>query len=166
MPAARDELPSSLAGLSEEAARHLHLAGVNYTQDSIAEQHLAEALRLAPEHLAVQVGYYRYLFYKGRLEEALSQLNVCLDHTAQQSGLPRDWNNVHRDDADFGNFDSIWARFYLFALKAQGYLQMRLGRQEEGRAAIRKVLELDPGDKVGAKILLDVLDRQGHDDYE
>ena len=43
---------------------------------------------------------------------------------------------------------------------------MRLGHQEAGRAAILKVMELDPSDKVGAKILLDVLDRQGLDDYE
>jgi tetratricopeptide (TPR) repeat protein len=166
MPAACDELPSSLVGLSSEAAQHLHLAGVNYTQDSIAEHHLAEALRLAPEHLAVQVGYYRYLFYKGRLDDALRQLDVCLARAAQQNGLHHDWRNVHRNDADFGSFDSIFARFYLFALKAHGYIQMRMGRQEEGRVAISKVLELDPSDKVGARVLLDVLDRQGHDDYE
>ena len=166
MPAACDELPTSLIGLSEEAAQHLHLAGVNYTQDSIAEHHLAAAMRLAPEHLAVQVGYYRYLFYKGRLSDALRQLDVCLDCAVQQSGLPRNWYQAHQSDADFGSFDSIWARFYLFALKAHGYIQMRLGHQEAGRTAILKVLELDPSDKVGAKILLDVLDRQGLDDYE
>lgn len=166
MTATCDDLPSSLLGLSAEAARHLHLAGVNYTQDSIAELHLAEALSLAPEHLAVQVGYYRYLFYKGRLAEALQQLDVCMDNAARQSGLSRDWHTVQRDDADFGSFDSMWARFYLFALKAHGYIQMRLDRQEAGRLAILKVLELDPSDKVGAKVLLDVLDRQGHDDYE
>ena len=165
MPATCDELPSSLVGLSADAAHHLHLAGVNYTQDSIAEAHLAEALRLAPEHLAVQVGYYRYLFYKGRLTDALQQLGVCLSNAAQQSGLPVDWHLAKKSDADFSNFDSIWARFYLFALKAHGYIQMRLGREEEGRRAILKVLELDPSDKVGAKILIDVLDRQGHDDY-
>lgn len=166
MPVACDELPTSLIGLSEEAAQHLHLAGVGYTQDNIAERHLAEALRLAPGHLAVQVGYYRYLFYKGRLAEALRQLDVCLAMSARQNGLHHDWRSVHRNDADFGSFESVFARFYLFALKAHGYLQMRLDNQEAGRAAILKVLELDPGDKVGAKILLDVLDRQGHDDYE
>ena len=166
MPAACDELPTSLVGLSEEAAQHLHLAGVNYTLDSIAEHHLSQALRLAPEHLAVQVGYYRYLFYKGRLDDALQQLDVCLAMAAQQNELHHDWRNVHSDDADFDSFDSVFARFYLFALKAHGYIQMRLGRQDVGRAAILKVLELDPGDKVGAKILVDVLDRQGHDDYE
>ena len=165
MTAACLELPSSLSGLSVEAAQHLHLAGVNYTHDSIAETHLAAALKLAPEHLAVQVAYYRYLFYKGRLADALQQLTVCLANVAQQSGLPVDWRTAKREHADFSNYDSMWARFYLFVITAHGYIQMRLGRQEEGRCAILKVLELEPGDKVGAKILLDVLDRQGHDDY-
>ena len=166
MPAACDELPTSLVGLSAEAARHLQLAGVNYTQDSLAEEHLGEALRIAPDHLAVQVGYYRYLFYKGRLAEALHQLDVCIALAASQGGLHQDWRSVHRDDADFSSFDSILARFYLFAIKAHGYIQMRLGNQEDGRIAINKVLELDPSDKVGAQILIDVLDRQGLDEYE
>jgi predicted TPR repeat methyltransferase len=34
---------------------------------------------------------------------------------------------------------------------------MRLGRLEEGRQAVSKLLELDPSDKVGAHVLLDVL---------
>ena len=38
---------------------------------------------------------------------------------------------------------------------------MRLGDLEEGRAAIAKLLELDPGDKVGARVLLGVLERRG-----
>lgn len=166
MTAASDELPCSLAGLPEAAAHQLELAGLAYTQDTVAEQHLAEAMRLAPEHLAVQVGYYRYLFYKGRLRDALAQLDVCLGNAAAQSALPADWRLATPQDADFGSFDSIWARFYLFALKAHGYIQMRLGELDAGRLAISKVLELDPSDKVGAKMLLDVLERQGHDDYE
>lgn len=166
MPVACDELPTSLTGLSEEAAHHLHLAGVNYTQDSVAEHHLGEALQLAPQHLAVQVGYYRYLFYKGRLRDALAQLDVCIDNASAQSTLPAEWREAKPQDADFGSFDSVWPRFYLFALKAHGYIQMRLGELDAGRQAISKVLELDPSDKVGARVLLDVLDRQGHDDYE
>ncbi len=41
---------------------------------------------------------------------------------------------------------------------------MRLGRLEEGRQAAAKLLELDPSDKIGAKVLLDVLARMGQDD--
>ena len=160
------ELPSSLTGLSPEVRQHLHMAGINYTREHIAEHHLAAARKLAPEHFAVQIGYYRYMFYKGRLQEALQLLLVCMATSARQNGLPEDWRKTKKDDADFGNYDSAIARFYLFALKAYGYIQMRLGSLDEGRSAIQKILELDPGDKVGAKILIDVLDRQGHDDYE
>jgi len=41
---------------------------------------------------------------------------------------------------------------------------MRLGRTEEGRLAVDKLLELDPSDKIGARVLLGVLDRMGQDD--
>lgn len=163
---ASDELPSSLAGLPEAAARHLALAGSAYCQDSIAERHLAEASRIAPDHLAVLVGQYRYLFYKGRLAEALAQLRVCMAAAAEQGSLPADWRTARASDAAFGDFGALWARFYMFALKAYGYIHLRLGLQEEGRHALQKVMELDPTDKVGAKVLLDVLDRQGRDDYD
>ena len=165
-PADAFELPCSLAGLPVAAERHLELAGLAYTQDSVAEKHLSEALRIAPEHLAVQVGYYRYLFYKGRLEDALVQLDVCLNNAASQSGLPSDWRKAQPQDAEFGSYDAIWARVYLFALKAHGYIKMRLGDLEGGKEAISKAMQLDPSDKVGAKILLEVVERQGRDDYD
>jgi hypothetical protein len=41
---------------------------------------------------------------------------------------------------------------------------MRLGQTEEGRRAVLKLLELDPSDKIGAKVLLGVLERMGQDD--
>lgn len=163
---ASDELPSSLAGLPEAAAHHLRSAGLAYSHDSVAERHLAEAGRIAPTHLAVLVGQYRYLFYKGRLGEALAQLKVCMHAAAQQGGLPADWRSARPGDAAYGDYGALWARFYLFALKAYGYIHLRLGRQEEGRVALQKVLELDPSDKVGAQVLLDVLERQGRDDYD
>ena len=43
------------------------------------------------------------------------------------------------------------ARFFMFVLKGYAYLNMRLGDIEEGRAAVAKLLELDPTDKVGAR---------------
>ena len=165
-PASSGELPCSLAGLPTSAERHLELAGLAYTNDSLAESHLGEALRIAPEHLAVQVGYYRYLFYKGRLQDALAQLDVCIGNAAAQSGLPTDWRKAQPQDAEFDSYDAVWARFYLFALKAHGYIKMRLGDLEGGTEAITKAMQLDPSDKVGAKILLEVVERQGRDDYE
>ncbi len=56
------------------------------------------------------------------------------------------------------------ARFFLFTLKGYAYLNMRLGNLAEGEAALRKLLELDPSDRIGARVLLDVLARVGDDD--
>jgi hypothetical protein len=70
-----------------------------------------------------------------------------------------DWREVKTLDAEFSDYAAALPRFYLFSLKAVAYLSMRLGRLEEGRAMVAKLLELDPTGKTGARVLLGVLDR-------
>ena len=154
------------AGLPADAERELHLAGMVYHEDGIAETHLRNAIKLAPWHVAVHIGLYRFYFYKGRLQEALQVAVHCLEDAATHIGVPSDWREVRARDAEFGSYDAVMARFYLFTLKAYGYLQMRLGDVEAGRAVTTKLLELDPQDKLGGKVLLNVLERAGKDDYE
>lgn len=151
-------------GVPEQAEAHLRLAGLAYQQDEVAEGHLHQALEIAPDHAAVLIGLYRFYFYKGRLNDALGVAERCIVKAAADNGLTPDWRKVEPGAADFGNYASILPRFYLFTLKAYGYLLMRLGRLDEGRAAINKLLELDANDKVGGKVLLQVLDRMGRDD--
>ena len=67
-------------------------------------------------------------------------------------------------DAVFDDYEEILPRFFLFTLKGYAYLQMRLGEIDESRAAVMKLLELDPSDKIGAKVLLGILDRIGVDE--
>ncbi|MGX4769167.1 hypothetical protein ACWAUC_05090 [Bradyrhizobium guangdongense] len=152
------------AGLPSEAEHHLWEAGLAYHLDDIAENHLREAEALAPGHAAVLIGLYRFYFYKGRLAEALDVARRCLLKAAQENDFPADWRCVRADDAEFGRYENILARFFLFSLKGYAYLQMRLGETEEGRLAVQKLLELDPTDKIGAKVLLGVLERMGRDD--
>jgi tetratricopeptide (TPR) repeat protein len=151
-------------GLPNEAERHLREAGLAYREDALAEQHLLEAAAAAPGHAAVLIGLYRFYFYKGRLHEALAVARECLAKAAQDNGLDPDWRRVRRGDADFGNYAALLPRFFLFTLKGYGYLNMRLGNLAEGRMALAKLLELDPTDKLGARVLLGVLDRMGQDD--
>lgn len=151
-------------GLPEAAERHLHLAGLCYHRDEEALAHLRRAWEAAPGHAAVYIGLYRFYFYKNRLGEALEVAEACLKKAAHINGLPEDWRAASARDADFDSFEAILPRFFLFTLKAYGYLQLRLGRIEEGRAAIEKLLELDPRDKLGGKVLLNVLERQAHGD--
>ncbi len=150
--------------LPAAAERELHLAARAYEQDERAEFHLRQAIAIAPEHLAVYLGMYKFYFYKGRLGEALDTARICLQRSAAELGLDPDWRRVRPGDAQFGSFDAARARFYMFVLKAFGYIQLRLGCLEEGSKVLDKLLELDPGDKIQARILLDVVQRGGEDD--
>lgn len=154
------------AGLPAEAEEHLQLAGQNYHQDEVAIMHLEKAKSLASDHPAVWIGFYRFYFYKNRLEEALQIAQECLLKAARDNGMDPDWRNAKPDDADFNNFAAVMPRFFLFTLKGYGYLQLRLGNLEEGRVALSKVLELDPGDKVGGKVLMTVLERRENGDED
>lgn len=151
-------------GLPAPAEQHLHQAGLSYQHDEVAEQHLRDAQALAPDHAAVLIGLYRFYFYKGRLGEALEIAQTCLAKAARDNGLDADWRMVQPADADFGSFDAMLPRFYLFTLKAYAYLQMRLGNMAEGNAAVHKLLELDPSDKLNARLLLAVWRRMGQGD--
>ncbi len=153
-------------GLPEEAERLLHAAAMSYDQDDVALKHLMEARLLAPTHPATLIGLYRFYFYKGRLAEALGVAETCLTRAAIDNSLPLDWRDVSPEDAAFGDFEAIGPRFFMFSLKGYAYLTMRLGDLDESAAAIDKLLALDPADKVGAKVLREVLERRGLDDVD
>ncbi len=151
-------------GLPAGAERHLTLAGLNYSADGLAEHHLNEAQRLAPNHFAVLIGLYRYFFYKGRLGEALAISKLCMAKAAREKNFSTDWRAVREYDAGFGDCDDVVARFFMFCLKGYAYLNLRLGAMEEGRAAVEKLLRLDASDRINARLLRDVIERQELDD--
>lgn len=157
-------------GLPAEAEYLLRKAGRAYAQDEIAEHYLWEARKLAPDHAAVLIAYYRFYFYKGRLREALGIARKCLVKAAIDMELPPrlidNWRKVTPGDAQFSTYDAVLPRFYLFTLKGYAYLQMRLGNLVEGRDAVMKLQELDPGNKLGAKVLFEVLERMGRDEED
>ncbi|BDV34783.1 MULTISPECIES: hypothetical protein [Methylocystis] len=153
-------------GLPEEVERLLHAAALSYDQDDVAHKYLMEARALAPTHPATLIGLYRFYFYKGRLRECLGVAESCLTRAAIDNSLPLDWRQVTAQDAAFGDYDAIAPRFFMFSLKGYAYLSMRLGDFEESAAAIDKLLELDPADKIGAKVLLGVLERRGLEDVD
>lgn len=153
-------------GLPPEAERHLRLAGESFLRDEESLAHLQAARQVASEHVAVYIGLYRFYFYKHRLAEALEVARLCLAKAARDLGLAQDWRRTRPTDADFGSFEAVLPRFFLFTLKAYGYLQLRLGRLVEGRTALEKLVELDPDDKLGARRLLQILEKQIHGDED
>jgi tetratricopeptide (TPR) repeat protein len=162
VPSAEDGVlshPLFGGGLSQAAESYLEKAGLAYAEAEQAESFLRLAEAAAPDHFAVLIGWYRYYFYKGRLAEALVVGKRCLAKAAREKNFAVDWHDVRSTDAQFGDYDDILARFYMFCLKGYAYLHMRLGDLAEGRAAAQKLLELDPTDRINARLLLDVLHR-------
>lgn len=152
--------------LPAAAENRLQMAARNYGNDEEAEQYLHQALALAPRHPAVYIAFYRFHFYHSRVKQALPYAELCLGLAARELKLNTDWRKVQPTDARFEDMSAYGPRFYLFSLKALGYLKMRLGDLEQGRLAVEKVRQLDPADRVGAAVLLQVLDRQGREDDE
>lgn len=152
----------SLPPVAEE---QLRLASHAYADSTKAEMHLAIAKAIAPNNAVVLVGAYRYYFYKNRLYDALKVANDCLLTVSAELHIPANWQDVMPVHADFIG-DEPAHRFYLFVLKAYAYLLLRLNRLAEGALAAEKLLELDPDNKVGGQVLLDVLERIGKDDYD
>ena len=151
-------------GLPVEAESEIKQAGLAYHDDLVAEGHLRRAAELAPGHPAVLISFYRYYFYKNRLREALAVAKDCLAIATAQNNLPANWRDVRPGSAVFDRYEEVLPRFFLFTLKGYAYLNMRLGQTEEGVAAARKLLDLDPSDKIGARVLLDVAARAEQDD--
>ncbi len=151
-------------GLPDEARAQLDKAAERYHLTDVAETHLHKAAALAPDHVAVLIAFYRFYFYKGRLMEAMEVSVACLAKAMRENLLGEDWRAVRAGDADFGEWGALLPRFFLFSLKGYAYLNLRCGRLVEGRLAAEKLLELDPRDRIGAQVLIDVLDRLEHQD--
>lgn len=135
----------------------LEAASIRYAEGT-AEQPLREAEQLAPASLTVQVGLYRFYYYQHRYEDALAVARRVHELTGPRLGLPPHWQDITPEHLPPAAAISMGLlRFHLLALKGAGYLNLRLARFEEGKAMLRKVSELDTDNRLGARLLLEVL---------
>lgn len=142
--------------LQPEVERLLNAAADGYAQGT-SELPLFQAYFLQPEHLSVLVALYRFYFYQGRRTDALRVVTRVLQLVAGRLGMTADWRAIEVDDLGRGAQRSMaLLRFYLFALKAAGYLELRLGRTQAALQRFEKVLELDTADRIGTAALADL----------
>jgi Tfp pilus assembly protein PilF len=137
----------------------LELASKAGTSDA-AEVSLMRAYFLEPEHLTVLVALYRYLYYKHRYDEALMVADRTLVTSARQLGLSRGWDNMTVTELGHGVLVSMGlTRFYLHALKASGFMYMRLGDMVSALERLNKIAELDPADQFGSSHLIEIANK-------
>ena len=121
-----------------------------------AEADLLKAFFIAPDNLTVLVALYRYYYYQHQYEKALMVAGNTLKFSGSRVGFPNKWEDLTIDHIGAGALKSMsMVRFYLIALKATGYLNLRLHNFSQARAMLSKVVELDASDRLGAAILLE-----------
>jgi hypothetical protein len=143
--------------LAPEIANLIVAAAEKYGSEE-AESMLLRASFMAPQHLMVLVALYRYYFYQHRLEDALLVGESTMAVVGRRLEFPETWKYLNEANLGAGVMRSMGlVRFYLMVLKAAGYINLRLGNLEVGRAMLEKLVELDSNDRMGGKALLEVL---------
>jgi tetratricopeptide (TPR) repeat protein len=142
---------------AQEVVQLLEQAAENYG-DEQAEADLQRAYHLAPDHLMVLVALFRYDVYQQRFLEAIAISQQARDVIRQQLDWPQDWRALN--EAHFfsgGEKHMVRVRCYLLCLKGEAYLHARRGEREKGIALLKKVIEMDSQDRLGAVALLAVI---------
>lgn len=149
--------------LAPDVASLLSQASEDYAQ-GMAEQSLLAAEALAPDNLTVMVGLYRFYYYQHRYQDALNIAERVMGILTLRLALPEHWSQLNPGHLPAAAQQGMGLlRFYLLALKGAGYLNLRLGRFEQGKTMLLKVAELDADNRLGAKLLLDVLNAHNAD---
>ncbi len=142
--------------ISDEAQQCIDQAAENYGEAG-SEELLMRAYFLEPEHPMVLVALYRYFYYQHRITDALIVAQRVLRIYALKLDFPDDWNELNEKYLDKHRKDSMTlVRFYLLALKGTAYLELRIGKEDSAVSRLKKILELDSKDRLGAKVLLNV----------
>lgn len=123
-----------------------------------AEPLLKEAYEREPANLTVLVALYRFYYYQHRYQDALITAGQVMQVVGKRIELPESWQDISMVHIINGTQHSFGlVRFYLFALKAAGYLNLRLGHFSTGKSMLSKVVAMDTADRLGAHLLLDIL---------
>lgn len=130
-----------------------------------AEKMLLEARELLPERLELLVALYKMYAYSNRFDESLALVDEVLQRAASQGGFPADWQLL--DDNSAAWPDACGAvRFYLYSMKARGFVLLRKGEVEQAYAVLSKLCDLDKKDLVGGSVMFDVASRLLEQDEE
>lgn len=145
---------------SPEVQALIQLAAQCYGQGE-AELPLLQAYLRAPESLNVLVALNRFYYYQHRLQEALLISEKALALIRPEIGFPQDWRQLHLQHITAASPERLTrVRLYLFTLKSVGFLHMRLERLSLSREIFTRLVALDEKDRIGAKGLLELVEKR------
>lgn len=120
-----------------------------------AETLLLEATEALPDQLELRVALYKLYAYSNRFEAADALIQQVLEQAATAAGFSANWRQLSVSSACWspavGN-----VRYFLYSLKAAGFVRLRCGDVQGALAILEKLMELDPQDQVGGSVVLDI----------
>ena len=120
-----------------------------------AEALLEEAFGRAPDDLTVIVALYRFRYFRHDYAGTLPMAAEAMAAAGRRLNVPADWRALTIEDIDrAGAISMPMLRFYLWALKGEGYLLTRLGHFAEAVEALEKLRLVDRADRLGGEALL------------
>ncbi len=126
-----------------------------------AEMPLLQAYLRAPDSLNVLVALNRFYYYQHRLAEALLVAEKALTLIRRGLDFPEDWRRLDMNHISAAPKELLTQiRLYLFTLKSIGFLHMRMHNLTLSRGIFEKLVALDERDRIGAKSLLELVDRR------
>jgi tetratricopeptide (TPR) repeat protein len=125
-----------------------------------AELPLLQAYLRAPESLNVLVALNRFYYYQHRLAEALLIAEKALALIRRDLDFPEDWRQLEAKHISGAPKDLLTRiRLYLFTLKSIGFLHLRMHNLALSRGIFERLVMLDDKDRIGAKALLELVER-------
>jgi len=154
-----DEFPVGKGEVVPLALQQLLKTELNVNEDwQRAETLLLDTRALLPERLELPVALYKMYAYSNRFDESLALIDEVLGRAAAQGGFPAQWEELSACSATWTEARGA-VRFYLYSMKARGFVLLRKGEVEQAYAVLHKLCELDPRDQVGGSVVFGIAER-------
>jgi len=161
-----NEFPVTDGDVIPLALQQLLREPLNVCDDwSRAEKLLLDAQSLMPERMEITVALYKMYAYSNRHAEALNLIDKVLMASATDGGFDSNWKKLNATSAAWKDAHGT-IRFYLYSLKAKGFVLLRSGELEQAVEVLHKLLELDPLDQVGGSVVFQMAERLLEDEAE
>lgn len=140
------------------AVQQLLQENLNVTDDwQRAERLLLQAKELMPGKMEINVALYKMYAYSNRFDDSLELINEVLDEASKQGGFKRDW--LELELGSLAQCKPNLVRFYLYSMKATGFVLLRKGMIDAAYDVLKQLLKLDPLDEVGGTVVYDMAER-------
>ena len=142
-------------------SRLQYAVAARHRDNSVAENVLWEARSEDPTCLPVYFALYKFYANSNKLGRAERAARLALAESSRQAGVPADWERLSQEPRRWNLYASEAGLFYLFSLKALGFIKLRRQQWGEAGAILDHLARLDPEDRSGGSVVQSLAESVG-----